>query len=208
MSKLWCFGDSYTQGYNPNVEWSKEYIKFKGYIPKVYSDFLSERLDIENENLGVGGYDNYSIFEVLCKNIDKIKENDIVIIGWSNVSRFRMASKDGDWVRFVPGTITDFHISHHTDLSKNTIEEICVNRDNEIYFNEVNSWIKFINQTMKKNKVIHWTPFDGNLNVHKILKLETTNKESNGKILDHHYSENSHKFISDLFFEIIKGKLI
>lgn len=209
-SKVWCFGDSYTQGYNHKVDWCKSYIDFKGYTPKVYCDFLSEKLETQGENLGVGGYDNYSIFEVLCKNIDRIKEDDIVIIGWSNVTRFRMASKDNDWVRFVPGTITDFHIKHHTDLSKDTIEEICVNRDNQVYFNEVNSWIKFINHTMKQNKIIHWTPFDNNLNLnaHKILKLETTRMESNGLINDDHYSENSHKKLSDMFFEILKNKLI
>lgn len=210
MNKLWCFGDSYTQRYDPNVDWSKSYIDFKGYIPKVYCDFLSEELGIEGENLGVGGYDNYSIFETLCNNIGRIKNDDIIIIGWSNITRFRLASKDGNWVSFVPGTISDFHISHHTDMSKRTIEEICVNRDSNVYFREVNSWINFINHTMKNNKVIHWTPFDNNknLNVHKILKLETTQMESNKVVMDGHYSENAHRLLSSMFIEFLKNRLI
>lgn len=214
-NKLWCFGDSYTQRYNPNIDWCKKYIDFKGYIPKVYCDFLGEELGIESENCGFGGYDNYSIFETLCKNIHKIKKNDIVIIGWSSVIRFRLAAKDGNWVRFVPNTVTDFHISHHTDASRNTIEEIFVNRDNQIFFNEVNSWIHFINSTMKNNKIVHWSPFDEqkdngqkyNLNVHKLSKLETVKMET--KIIeDSHYSENAHKQLSFMFLEMFKNKLI
>lgn len=208
-NKLWCFGDSYTQRYDMNSEWSKNYIEFKGYTPKVYCDFLGEELGIESENCGVCGYDNYSIFGTLCKNVHRIKENDIVIIGWSSVIRFRLAAKDGDWVKFVPGTVTDFHISHHTDLSRNTIEEIFVNRDNLLYYNEVNAWIHFINHTMKNNKIIHWTPFDDNvnLNVHKLLKFETIKMET--KVVDdNHYGENAHKKLSSIFFETLKNKLI
>jgi len=209
-NKLWCFGDSYTQRYDPNVDWGKSYIDYKGYLPKVYCDFLGEQLGIESENLGVGGYDNYSIFDTLCNNVHRIKENDIVIIGWSSVIRFRLAAKDGDWVKFVPGTVTDYHITHHTDMSRNTIEEIFVNRDNSIYYKEVNNWIHFINHTMKNNKIIHWTPFDDNvdLNVHKLLKLETIKTESNGDVIDTHYSENAHKILTDIFVELLKDKLI
>ncbi len=209
-NKLWCFGDSYTQRFNSQVGWCKSYIDFKGYTPKVYCDFLSEELEIESENLGEGGYDNYSIFEVLCKNIKRIKDNDIVIIGWSNVTRFRLASKDNDWVRFVPGTITDFHILHHTDVSRKTIEEICVNRESNVYYDEVNSWINLINYALKEKKIIHWTPFDNNLNlnVHKILKLETTRMESGGLVNDDHYCEPAHKILSSMFLEILKSKII
>lgn len=208
-NKLWCFGDSYTQRYNPNVDWCKNYIDFKGYHPKVYCDFLGDELKIDSENLGVGGYDNYSIFETLCKNIHRIKEDDIIIIGWSSVIRFRLASKDGSWVKFVPGAVTDFHISHHTDVSRTTIEEIFINRDNHVYFNEVNSWIHFINCTMKNNKIVHWTPFDDNvnLNAHKLLKLETIKMETE-TVEDNHYSENAHKKLSSMFIEILKNKLI
>ena len=209
-NKLWCFGDSYTQRYNPNVDWCKSYIDYKGYLPKVYCDFLGEKLGIESENLGVGGYGNYSILGTLCNNVHKIKENDIVIIGWSSVIRFRLASKDGNWVKFVPGAVTDYHITHHTDMSRNTIEEIFVNRDNSIYYKEVNDWIHFINHIMKKNKIIHWTPFDDNvdLNVHKLLKLETIKMESNNVLTDNHYGENAHKILGNIFFELLKNKLI
>ena len=140
----------------------------------------------------------------------EIKENDIVIIGWSSVIRFRLAAKDGDWVKFVPGTVTDYHITHHTDMSRNTIEEIFVNRDNPIYYREVNNWIHFINHTMKKNKIIHWTPFDDNidLNVHKLLKLETIKMDSNNIVNDNHYGENAHKTLTNIFFELLKDKLI
>ncbi len=208
-NKLWCFGDSYTQRYTTGSEWSKNYIDFKGYTPKVYCDFLSEELGIESENCGVGGFDNYSIFESLCKKVHLINENDIIIIGWSSIIRFRLASKDGSWVKFVPGAVTDYHLSHHTDVSRTTIEEIFINRDSLIYYNEVNTWIHFINHTLNKNRIIHWTPFDDNisLNAHKLLKFETIKMETN-VVEDHHYGENAHKKLSSIFFEMLKNKLI
>ena len=111
-----------------------------------------------------------------------------------------LRAKDGDWVKFVPGTVTDFHISHHTDLSRSTIEEIFVNRDNLVYYQEVNNWIHFINHTMKNNKIIHWTPFDDNvnLNVNKLLKLETIKMETK-VVEDNHYGENAHKKLASIF---------
>jgi hypothetical protein len=95
-------------------------------------------------------------------------------------------------------------------MSRNTIEEIFVNRDNPIYYREVNNWIHFINHTMKKNKIIHWTPFDDNvdLNVHKLLKLETIKMDSNNIVNDNHYGENAHKTLTNIFFELLKDKLI
>jgi hypothetical protein len=63
---------------------------------------------------------------------------------------------------------------------------------------------------MKKNKIIHWTPFDDNtdLNVHKLLKLETIKMESGNILTDNHYGENAHKTLTNIFFELLKDKLI
>ena len=207
--KLWCFGDSFTERYNQNVDWCKQYINFKGYYPKVYCDFIGDNLNVESENLGEGGSDNYTIFGAICKNVHRIKENDIVIIGWSSVIRFRLANKNGGWVKFIPEMITDYHISHHTNVLRSTVEDILINRDNQVFYNEVNGWIHFINTTLKNNKVIHWTPFRDNdrLNVYKFEEFQTIKMET--KIInDNHYSENGHKKLSTILTNLLSKNLI
>ena len=47
MSKLWVFGDSFSVKNNRLVS---SYVERKGYVPKVFSDFLSNKLNIRKEN--------------------------------------------------------------------------------------------------------------------------------------------------------------
>ena len=41
MATVWAFGDSLTEAFSPNFKWTKEYIEWKGYTPKVYGNFVS-----------------------------------------------------------------------------------------------------------------------------------------------------------------------
>jgi hypothetical protein len=41
-----------------------------------------------------------------------------------------------------------------------------------------------------------------------LLKLETIKMESNNVLTDNHYGENAHKILSNIFFELLKDKLI
>lgn len=206
MSTVWTFGDSYTEGYNPNYEWSKKYINWKGYHPKVHGDFISEMLNYELKNLGMGGSDNYTIFETFCKNVNEIKVGDIVVIGWSDVGRFRLSNRNGYWSSFIPKFS---NVSSYTEyISENTINEILVNRTAKIYVDEVNNWINLIKKSLDGIKLVNWSIFnEGKINgvfIHNMI-IETIIKETKGEVADGHFSENGQMKLAEIIVNVINN---
>lgn len=202
---LWTFGDSFTESYLPKKDvvirhWRHEYIEWKGYVPKVYGEVLSERWGMELKNYGMGSWDNYSIFESFCNVVDKINKDDIIIFGWSSPERYRIVGNGGYWKQMAPAYDRTQEIVHN--LSETTIDELFVNRTHIKYAEEVNSWIKLINFTLKDNAIIHWSPFKTKINVPHIGKLEMVKTETKGFIDDGHYSENGQKELANILEKI------
>lgn len=197
MSKLWTFGDSFSQ---PFLEWSDEYLKWKGYTPKVYGEIVSQRLGMEYNNIAKIGNSNYDIFESICKNIHLINKEDVVVIGWSNVLRFRLANTHKDiWQGFQPDTWDSLNDSNNlfSNLSKNTIDEILYNRSNsDLYKKELLNWITLLEHTLKDNPVINWTWSKWEWEMGG-FDYETIWGETDGTIRDLHWSENGHYEFSD-----------
>jgi hypothetical protein len=206
MATIWTFGDSLTERFNPKYEWSKEYINWKGYQPKVYGNFVSELLNYDLQNLGKAGCDNYTILQTFCNTYPLIKDGDVVIIGWTFVGRFRCVSDEGKWVTLNPNYTN--YLDNLNFISKNTIDEIFVNRTNYNYIEEVNSWISFINSACVNKKIIHWDTVkgDGELNTHHFFEMEKIATETNGEINDLHFSENGHQQIGLKLLDIIFNK--
>ena len=103
MKKIWYFGDSNTETYNPNYLWASRYIEWKGYTPKHWTELFAERMELPYSNLGLGGCDNYTIFKTLSDTIEMINDDDIVIIGWTIPIRGRIANLDSNkWFTIVP----------------------------------------------------------------------------------------------------------
>jgi hypothetical protein len=197
MATVWTFGDSLTERYNPIFEWSKDYIDWKGYVPKVYGNFVSEMLNYDLQNLGKAGCDNYTIFESFYKAYPNIKDGDIIIIGWTSVGRFRLANKLNKWTTLHPKF--NNYLLNFDCISENTIDEIFVNRDNPKYIDEVNDWINFINLISVNKKIIHWSTIKGvgELNTHHFFEMERIYTETKGIITDAHFSENGQRQLAD-----------
>jgi hypothetical protein len=191
---LWTFGDSFTEGFG---HWAKKYIEWKGYKPPNFSDILSKDLSFIKKNMGEGGSDNYTIFENICKNIWEIKENDFVIIGWSTPVRFRLTTKNDTWVSIRPGDDTNLSLFDH--LSKQSIDEILLNRSSYKFAHEVDSWIRLINRALPKTDIIHWTPFGGAITKCEYIRLLTVSEESEGVVDDGHYGEVGHSELAEIF---------
>jgi hypothetical protein len=147
--------------------------------------------------MGDGGSDNYTIFETLCKNIEEIKENDFVIIGWSNHPRFRLVTKNDTWVSLRPGDDHDLSLFDH--LSKQSIDEIMLNRSSYKFAHEVDSWIKLIDKALPKTDIIHWTPFGGAITKCEFIRCQTVSEESDGIVDDGHYGEMGHRELAEIF---------
>ena len=201
--KLYIFGDSFSAGFSFESNWTNPYVNWKGYTPKGFGEIISQKLNLELINLAENASDNYSILQKFCDNVKNIKKNDLVIIGWSSPLRFRLVSND--WITILPN-YDKFSTKEidKTKISESTLIEILLNRDDIRYCNEVNSWIKLLNNLDKK--IIHWTPFDQRLDCMFLSKFETIVTETNGELNDWHFSENGHLQLSDLFISKFKKK--
>ncbi len=215
MKKLWIFGDSFsaTNKRNQIENWRKLYIKWKGYTPKVWCEFLNDYLQLKLHNLSISATDNYTIFDTIIDSLDSISEDDIVIIGWTSTLRFRIIDKSNKFNTIRPSEFgirsTLNHTYEYDMVSMNTINEILVNRDNDLYQYELNRFIKIIGKSISSKNIIHWSPFQKThpiIDIHRIEllnDLELIKDETMGHINDTHYSENGHKKLAKYFYDII-----
>jgi len=148
MGNLWVFGDSYSCPWIDVVaSGHKEYAK--KHNPVHFTDILNSNLPIKDTiNKAVSGSCNYSILQSICENINKIKSTDTVIIGWSEITRWRSLSYGPKWK--VIGVNFNYKDS-------STLKE-CVSRDSKLVVEELSSWIKLLNLILPAGTV-HWTPF-------------------------------------------------
>lgn len=223
MANLWTFGDSFTDYFKPpennEIDWRQKYTRWKGYVPKVYGEIIAEKLNLNLINKGRGGVDNNQIFEDFCSVLELIKEEDLVIFGWTNQERFRLSTKNDEWGHFCANFRDkdktkeegDSHffsmksLDKFESIAKNTILQIMVNRMSSLYTLELCNWIKLINFSIKNNKILHWS-WDSrmeNCNVLFINSVETIRKETNGLINDAHWAESEHYKVADMFIELL-----
>jgi hypothetical protein len=219
MSNLYIFGCSYSAEFKKSGI-TEEYFKFKNGWPKSWSNLLNEKLGMNLVNTAKGGNGNDQIFDDFCIQSDKIKKDDIVIIGWSYINRFRLpdGSDNKKWINLSP-------VSSNLNVSKRTIEEISINRVSELYEDEIHNRENLIKSYSKsKNfKVYFWNagfPFqkqDGYLLECFRKRKEDTFidfvmnrgglriiEETKGEIDDNHLSENGHVIQFELFYDKIK----
>jgi hypothetical protein len=223
---IWVFGDSFSSPSIPPYDerhhlyqndFRVKYSKIKGYHPKHYPEILSEKLNCNLINLAVPSTSNDQIFHSYVENIDKIKPNDILIFGWTYVSRYNLANRNNDLENININradnqtTIDDF-------TSNQSINEILLNRGSHtVFYKWVINYIKNINTTFKNNIVLHYDFFPhGDMDEYVIeyLNLLNTRRSSYQTISedigvgnDGHYSERGHNdFALDVINEI-KSKL-
>ncbi len=212
MNKLWVFGDSYSEPFYKAAKWKTPYIEWKGYIPRCYGEIVAEKCNLVHINQAIGGTDNYTILDTIIHSLDKIEKEDVIIIGWSNTIRFRIASNQNAFNTIRPGTL-DYVLSlnkemQYMDLSDETLAEMSANRDNQIYITELNNYIKLLNYTFKDNKIIHWSPFaqhrEGlNTTFKNPFDYETIREETKGEIDDGHFTSNAHELIATQLIDLI-----
>ena len=104
---IWIFGDSFSTDlmHKSVIGWTIPYIKWKGYAPLTFPKILSDKLNLKVKNFAEGGIGNDTIFESLYNNSHNIQKNDIIIIGWTTIERFRHSMIDSDkWYNVVPNS--------------------------------------------------------------------------------------------------------
>lgn len=231
MNNLFTFGCSFSENFQPyndksNGNPQSRYIfeTLNGVVPDGWTDILSKKLNYNQKNYSIGGDNNYGIFSQICEYCNQFSENDIVIIEWTNVHRFRWPNKENKWGSRLPGFFNDLD-----GISKNTYEEILVNRSHELWYNEIYQYEKIIDKlcSLSKSNIFYWS-FDPNLiytlpNEKKLQKKyilsdvikvdmytlikdnggKCINEESEGKINDGHLGKTGHEVMGNLFYDYI-----
>jgi hypothetical protein len=207
---IWTFGDSFSTIWEKMYGIGIQYKEYKGYQPKIFSDYLATLLNTDVKQCGIGGVDNNTIFECIIDKIDTITTNDVVIIGWTEPSRFRV-EKNNKW-----NTIRNLELESHKFIDINTLEQIRINRMSRLYWDEIINWSKLLSNIfeLKGIKVIFWSPFALRTDIHlkkQLLpkdwyvgtSLNRLREETNNVINDDHFSESGHKELADIFYNKI-----
>jgi hypothetical protein len=203
---VWIFGDSFSLPFVSEgmPHWAEDYITWKGYVPISFGELISTKVNQELTNLSVGGSDNDTIFELILINSPLIKKDDIIIIGWSSIERFRLQSNGKSFSTYIPNWDNKIN---NVDISKNTINEILVNRTGPAYLEELKNRLDFINWLFNDNVLIQWSHFKTKY-VSLPITCNSITKETKGELVNGHYSELGHRQLSDYFLTLIEeGKL-
>jgi len=218
MNRLWVFGDNSSCIFGKTKERRFEYYRRyrNGNFPSSWSEILSNKLDFKLNNYAVAGQSNYDIFEWFCKMSTNLQENDIVLIGWSFVQRFRLYDEHSmDYITIRPNALTHSNVPTLLNgISLDTVNQTLENRNNSKWIEEVNNWEILINNycQLKKCKVFYWS-FDEKLNKqHYIgglhpnfrdylisIGAEDITKETNGQLIDNNFGEKGHLIQSEYF---------
>lgn len=190
MNNLWVYGDSFSVDMNTDsAPCFTKYVEYKKRQVKSYSNFIGEKLNLNVINKSVGGSDNYTIFETLCEDIEKIEDNDLVILNWGPVTRFRIVNEDTNRWESVMG----YDFRYENFFCRKTIEEISINRLNQQYENEILNFEKIIRKSLRNNFLYIWTW----TNYEFTYSLTSIEQETNGHVKDGHWAESGHKDFSE-----------
>ena len=196
--KLWIFGDSYSKKFETKFGWDRNYIKIKGYYPKVFAELLSESLGLELKNFSAYGNSNYDIFHSFVDVTDQIESNDIVIIQWVSMRIIRLVDKDGEFRTIDLNWDREYPFFNE---SQESIDAILNNRNSTLYKQEIDDWIKIIKLSKPNNRIIFWTPTiesSGNPNMLPYYNFTTIADETNYELKDSHLSETGHQEFAKL----------
>lgn len=166
---LYCFGDSYTEGYKNDMGfWPYDaYRKYLGLddpkdMPPLWSELLGEKLGVDSFNYGKGGASNHEIFLRFSECSDRIQSNDVVIINWTYIQRCLWVINEQDELdESNQLTSVSPHQGQHYDrdgLFKKAYDTIAVNRTNFSWTYEVLGYQKIIDElaSAKNFKVYYW----------------------------------------------------
>jgi hypothetical protein len=209
MKKLWVFGCSISDLYDSESSikhWaSQEYMDWKGYVPIHHTQIIAEKLECELINKAVSANSNAQIFQDFCDNVQYIKEDDFIIIQWSDSNRTRFVNDEGDWIQFAFQYQWIQHkLKKFSQIQYVTINEVLTNRLNDKYFDEIVSWEKLIKFAFNPSNILLWKPFEKIMGSNSLLKsVELIKDETNNEILDYHFSEKGQIEMSNILLDMI-----
>jgi hypothetical protein len=218
---IWIFGDSFSTSFKTQFDGtcSYDYIKYKGYYPKVFSEIISETFNLNLKDYSQGGSSNQDIFNKFVLNLNQIDKNDIFIFGWTQNVRFNVATKTNGYVPVILGG-ADEKTYDFVDIPFQSLVDLANNRlTYSSYWIDVISYIKVINHILKNNIVYHWTWVNPSNEYHLNLgnyqkeyydllvpfkNYPSITEETKNLIHDLHWGERAHSLFASEIMEKIK----
>ena len=212
---IWIFGDSFSCRFERHLElnnqWAIDYCEFKNKIPKTFSDIIAGNLKTDVNYLSKAGSDNYSIFHSFIKEIDNIKDDDIVIFMWSSVLRYRLSGKHKEFLSIVPET--DLDRLKNEDLideyfSQTTLDDLLLNRNNNLYYTELEELIKITKKSIKNKNLYHLSGFHyvrDEIEDIENVSPGTISMETNNNIRNEHFGEMGHFSLATYLLKKIRA---
>jgi hypothetical protein len=163
-NNLHIFGCSFSSPYHENTE---EYRRYKihcgGSFPSTWFELLSSKLNLNLINHGIPGAGNDMIFHKVTQEIKTVSKGDIVIIGWSFLSRFMWANYETKQWRNMNFGRNHSVLKGDENIDEKTSNEIVFNRTSnttyELYVDIINKRMELINyiSELVGFKVFYWS---------------------------------------------------
>jgi hypothetical protein len=163
-NNLYIFGCSFSSPYHEDTDEYRRYKTFcGGSFPNTWFELLSNKLNLNLINHGIPGAGNDMIFNKIIEQIRTISKDDVVIIGWSFLSRFMWAnSKSKKWINMNFGRNHSV-LNGDEDIAEETSNEIVFNRTSndtfQLYTEIINQRTELINyiSELVGFKVFYWS---------------------------------------------------
>jgi hypothetical protein len=247
MNNIFTFGCSFTEDFIPFMEKEKIEVNTRtkyifefcdGIPPKSWNEILSEKIGFKLNNYGGinatinkeeplnGGNCNYTIFNNFCEMCNKFQKDDIVIVEWTFMQRFKWVYTDiNKIVSILPNWYPE-------NVKKETMDDIVINRSHTLWIDELFIQMKLMDELakIKKFKLYYWSidktiydyKFDEIINNNKFLLSDLIKKnsgvmdlvfknggntiffETNNKINDYHFGKIGHEVLGNLFYNYLK----
>lgn len=216
MSKLWCFGDSFTFGHGcrPDGPMSEYYYKYKKEGDDLWVNILAKELGLEPINLGVCGASNDYILDTIIENFNDIKEGDVVSVNKTFPQRFdvenQITKKLGPVIGELPETMDEGGWKKWLEILCRTQEEVETLINYTLFFAQSDLFRErqdkrfdfIVDRLKEKNiEVIMWRTNEGICN----HGLERIWDHTNRKLMDGHFSFKGHKQFAGVLYKLIKN---
>ena len=194
---MWVFGNSFS-----NSSWV---------------NLLGEKLGYQVKNLSKDKTSNYQIFDDFCGVCDLIHSDDIVIIGWGNVSNFRMTVHN-EFVNYGPNDSGDEHIN------KTFIENLTKDRSSEKWCEQIYYYENILDELAKSKRfnLYFWSSDEDRLIYparpsfkakRSYLCNESTTclvkyfEEKGATVIDNKFDEIGNEIVADKFYNEINTRI-
>tara|TARA_Y100000389_G_scaffold15781_1_gene13973 strand:+ start:173 stop:880 length:708 start_codon:yes stop_codon:yes gene_type:complete len=219
-NKVWFFGDSFTNGHGcrPGFEYYERYPNLR---EKIWTDLISEKLNLEQVNLGISGNSNTYILKQLIENLKNFKSGDYIFL--TNTLPIRIVYPTKETKTIKPFT-TDIILWPKFNKERAHLNEFITTKEEEKIVIEYihqsvvgkeTAWNNFYNeqffsiQNFLLNtgvEVYTWSHqlwFGKSKKLQNVIinKYETIDKATKGKVDDGHWSWKGHR---DFYNEFIK----